>query len=93
MQKYLGFQCSLCGSTYSPDEVTYVCPKDSGNLDVIIDTAAIRKIYGSAGFPKTGEASLWRYLAAATGRRSRWLGYTAAGSGMHPSFLTCRNKE
>ncbi len=37
MNKFVGYRCSLCGEEYSPDAVTYTCPKDGGNLDVVLD--------------------------------------------------------
>ena len=41
MNKFLGYQCSICGHEYQPDEVQYTCPKDNGNLDVILDVRQI----------------------------------------------------
>lgn len=62
MSKFSHFTCSLCGATYQPDEVTYTCPKDGGNLDVILDYAGLRKAYTPQRFTALPEASLWRYL-------------------------------
>ena len=31
------FTCSVCGSTYSSNEVQYTCPHDGANLDVHCD--------------------------------------------------------
>jgi threonine synthase len=59
---FLGFRCSLCQSEYSPDEVTYTCPKDGGNLDVILDYEAIRRKTSPQDLINQGEPSLWRYL-------------------------------
>ena len=60
--KFIGYQCSLCGTQYNPQEVTYTCPKDGGNLDVILDIDSIK------GQPfhqwvAAQEPSLWRYLS------------------------------
>jgi threonine synthase len=60
-QKFIGYQCSICGTDYGPDEVTYTCPADGGNLDVILDYDALRK-KGNSGLILEGEPSLWRYL-------------------------------
>jgi threonine synthase len=59
----LGYQCSLCGAEYAPDEVQYVCPKhgQAGNLDVCLDYAAIARSASPASLA-AGEPSLWRYL-------------------------------
>ena len=32
----------MCGE-YAPGEVTYTCPQDGGNLDVVLDLAGIKK--------------------------------------------------
>ncbi|MGD8751966.1 MAG: pyridoxal-phosphate dependent enzyme, partial [Anaerolineales bacterium] len=58
---FIGYRCSLCDSTYGPDEVIYTCPKDSGNLDVIQDIKAIKNIpFKNLIYEQ--EFSLWRYL-------------------------------
>ena len=58
--KFVGYRCSICASEYAPDEVTYTCPKDGGNLDVVLDYAAIQA-QGIDRLILEGEASLWRY--------------------------------
>ncbi len=57
------YRCSVCGRTYGPDEVTYTCPKDDGNLDILLDYAALKKVL-TPSFPDIvgRAASLWRYL-------------------------------
>jgi threonine synthase len=55
--------CSICGSEYEPEEVTYTCPKDGGNLNIILDSEAIKKKYSPQKFFDIPEASLWRYLS------------------------------
>jgi len=60
--KYLGFTCSLCGMQYGPREVVYTCPKDGGNLDVILDTNAIQRFVNPKDLVSSKEPSLWRYL-------------------------------
>ena len=60
--KFLGYQCSLCDVQYTPSEVTYTCPKDGGNLNVILDITTIqREIQPKNLFTQT-EPSIWRYL-------------------------------
>ncbi|QRN82813.1 threonine synthase [Chloroflexota bacterium] len=60
--KFSHYQCSLCGAEYGPDEVTYTCPKDGGNLNVILDYEALKAKYSPDKFMNLPEASLWRYL-------------------------------
>jgi len=62
MSKFVGYQCSLCGTEYLPGQVTYTCPKDGGNLDVIPDFDAIRKKYHPEDITSRNEPSLWKYL-------------------------------
>jgi threonine synthase len=62
MEKFLGYQCSLCEETYGVREVKYTCPKDGGNLDIVLDYASIRKNYTPEDVISSTEASLWRYL-------------------------------
>jgi threonine synthase len=62
MDKFLGYKCSLCGQEYSSAEITYTCPKDGGNLDVLLDFATIRKNYQPEDILTSAEPSLWRYL-------------------------------
>jgi len=61
-QKFTGYQCSLCGAQYAPGEVTYTCPKDGGNLDVLLDYDAIRRTVSVDDLTAGTEPSLWRYL-------------------------------
>jgi len=62
MPKFVGYKCSLCGTEYLPGQVTYTCPKDGGNLDVIPDYDAIRKKYHPEDITSRTEPSLWKYL-------------------------------
>src|SRR4030065_1266507 len=62
MGTFVGYQCSLCHTQYAPDEVTYTCPKDGGNLDVLLDTELIRRHTAIKDILANPEMSLWRYL-------------------------------
>jgi threonine synthase len=62
MNKFTGYRCSLCGKEYLPGEVTYTCPRDGGNLDVVLDYDALRKKYQLEDILCRDESSLWRYL-------------------------------
>ncbi|MBL8079617.1 MAG: threonine synthase [Anaerolineales bacterium] len=61
MGKFLGYHCSLCGTEYLPGQVTYTCPKDGGNLDIELDTDAIKKKFHYEDITSRDETSLWRY--------------------------------
>ena len=62
MEKFLGYKCSLCEQEYDIDEVQYTCPRDGGNLDVILDYTRIRKNFQIEDLLASSEPSLWRYL-------------------------------
>jgi len=62
MNKFVGYQCSLCGQKFRPDQVTYTCPSDGGNLDIILDYDAIKDKYHPDDITCRNETSLWRYL-------------------------------
>ena len=62
MNKFVGYRCSLCNTEYLPGQVTYTCPKDGGNLDVVLDYEAIRAKYQPEDIISRTDFSLWRYL-------------------------------
>jgi threonine synthase len=62
MGKFVGYICSLCKTEYAPGEVTYTCPKDGGNLDVVLDYEAIKAKYQPEDILSRTDPSLWRYL-------------------------------
>jgi threonine synthase len=62
MAKFVGYICSLCRTEYAPDEVTYTCPKDGGNLDVVLDYDYIKAKYQPEDILSRTDSSLWRFL-------------------------------
>src|ERR1051325_5659646 len=62
MTKFIGYRCSLCGEQYSPTDVTYTCPKDGGNLDVVLDYDSIKSKYTPDDILSRTDPSLWRFL-------------------------------
>ena len=62
MGSFLGYRCSKCGREYGPTEVTYTCPADGGNLDVVLDYASIARANSPASIARSEEESIWRYL-------------------------------
>jgi len=56
-------KCLICGKTYEPDQVDYVCP-DHGNegiLDVQYDYDAISQQISRESLKRTFENTIWRY--------------------------------
>ncbi len=62
MKNFQGYKCSICGTEYLQGQVTYTCPKDGGNLDIILDYETIRKKFQPEDITSRTESSLWRYL-------------------------------
>lgn len=62
MNKLIGYQCSLCGREYDLYEIQYTCPQDGGNLNVVLDYAAINATTSPDKIFASLEDSLWRYL-------------------------------
>ncbi len=64
MGSFLGYRCSLCGQEYGPTEVEYVCPDhgETGNLEVMLDHAAISRAVSPETISSAPDASIWRYL-------------------------------
>jgi len=61
-KKFVGYQCSLCGKKYGPEEVTYVCPDDGGNLNVLLDYEGIKDACSIEDITSSRDTSIWRYL-------------------------------
>ncbi len=62
MGNFIGYRCTLCGREYQPEQVTYTCPADNGNLDVVLDYDAIKKSVTPEKFFTSRDFSIWRYL-------------------------------
>lgn len=61
--KFAGYKCSICSRNYAPHEVTYTCPADGGNLDIVLDLPYLKKEFSRHDISDSREWSLWRYLA------------------------------
>ncbi|HEX9596502.1 MAG TPA: threonine synthase [Anaerolineales bacterium] len=62
MRRFAGYRCSQCGHEYSPEDVTYLCPKDNGVLDVVLNYPAIKKSTKPSEVQASTDFSIWRYL-------------------------------
>jgi threonine synthase len=90
MINFSGYRCSLCGAEYTPVEITYTCPKDGGNLDVVLDFAKIRQQYQLKDIFTSPEASLWRYLPLLPVSDPGGIGTTLRAAGWTPVFRPLR---
>jgi threonine synthase len=55
------FTCSICGSTYSSQEVQYTCPRDGANLDVHCDFETAESKPSMESILLSSEQSIWRF--------------------------------
>jgi len=62
VNNFVGYRCSICNAEYLPGQVTYTCPTDGGNLDVILDYKEIGKKYQAEDITNRSDGSIWRYL-------------------------------
>ena len=59
---FQGYRCSRCGTEYPPEPLTYTCPEDGANLDVLLDYAAMARRASPQEIAASSEGSIWRYL-------------------------------
>ncbi len=62
MSQCKSYQCSVCGTEYLPGQVTYTCPKDGGNLNVLLDYEKIRSTVELEAVLNSPDFSIWRYI-------------------------------
>jgi threonine synthase len=62
MGGFVGYCCSLCGKEYAPQEVSYTCPADDGNLDIVLDYADLQRRLTPGAIEISDDFSIWRYL-------------------------------
>ena len=88
MTYFSGYRCSLCGAEYAPGEVEYICPRhgDAGNLDVVLDYAAIGRAASPASIAASAEGSLWRYLPLLPVGEPGFAGTPLHGAGWTPLY-------
>ena len=86
MGDFIGYRCSLCGKEYLPQEVTYTCPHDGGNLDVVLDMDGIKRDSQSKDIFAAQEPSLWRYLPLLPVADPGGLGTPLRAAGWTPVF-------
>jgi threonine synthase len=46
---FAGYRCSVCGAEYGPEAQLYLCPRDGGCLEVVLDQLRARRELGAAG--------------------------------------------
>ncbi len=92
-EKFSHYICSICGQKYEPGEVTYTCPKDGGNLDVILDYDSIKRDFSPQRFMDLPEASLWRYHHLLPVEDPGYIGTPLHRAGWTPVYKPLRLSE
>ena len=49
--RFEGYRCSTCGAEYGPEAQRYLCPRDGGCLEVVLDLRRARGAQEAAGVP------------------------------------------
>jgi threonine synthase len=62
LAKAFAYRCSVCGEIVPPQAVTYTCPDDGGNLDLLLELNSLRAQCDPGEIARSGEESIWRYL-------------------------------
>lgn len=93
MSEFIGYRCSLCSTEYAPSQVTYTCPKDGGNLDVVLDYAGIRQRFEVNDISSRSDTSLWRYLPLLPVSDPGFEGTPLRNAGWTPTYKADRLAE
>lgn len=85
MQVFTGYQCSICGKEYEPDDIMYTCPADGGILDVLLDYEELKNKTLDELIIRS-EPSLWRYLPLLPVARRIGEGTPLRAAGWTPTY-------
>lgn len=63
MDHVIDLKCLVCGRTYQPDEIDYVCPEHGheGIVDVRYDYERIARDFDREGLRRNRDLTIWRY--------------------------------
>lgn len=92
MNEFFGYRCSICGKEYPPVQNIYTCLNEGGNLDVILDYAAIQSRYQITDITCRTDFSLWRYLPMLPVNDPKAAGTTMGMAGWTPVYTPERIK-
>lgn len=86
MEKFIGYQCSICGKEFDANYSGYTCDCCSGNLNVVLDYDGIRKFVKPEDIFSSSEKSLWRYLPLLPVEDPGFEGTALHSAGLTPVF-------
>ena len=63
MEHVLNLTCLVCGETYIPDEIDYICPHhgNDGIVDVRYDYDLVGRQFSKESLSRNDDNSIWRY--------------------------------
>lgn len=93
MSKFVGYRCSICKTEYQPGQVSYTCPRDGGNLNILLDYASIREKYEPEDITSRTDPSLWRYAPLLPVPEVKGEGTPLHAAGWTPVFTMDRLAE
>lgn len=93
MSNFVGYRCSICGKEYPPVQNIYTCLNDGGNLDIILDYAAIKNKYQISDITARTDFSLWRYLPLLPVKDPEAEGTTMGLAGWTPIYSPAKLKK
>lgn len=93
MSKFIGYRCSICKTEFQPGQVTYTCPRDGGNLDIVLDYESIREKYEPEDITSRTDTSLWRYAPLLPVHEVKGDGTPLHAAGWTPVFQMDRLAE
>lgn len=93
MKKYHAYQCSICQKTFEPIDIFYTCPHDGGNVDVLLDYAALKNQPIVDQLNSSGDFSIWRYLSLLPVDDPGYVSTPLRAVGWTPVYSTARLSE
>jgi len=61
MAKFHAYRCSICQTTFAPQDIFYTCPHDGGNMDVLLDYDKLKEQPLIDQITSSHDFSIWRY--------------------------------
>jgi threonine synthase len=86
MGEFIGYRCSQCGHEFREDEVTYTCPHDGGNLDILLPYKTIKAETSIKAIEASEDGSIWRYLPLLPVQDPGHIGTPLRAVGWTPTF-------
>jgi threonine synthase len=90
LENFRSYHCSICGAEYDPSQEIYTCPKDGGNLDVLLDIERIRSQTHLEDISASEDRSIWRYTPLLPVQDPGFMGTPLRSVGWTPLYKSRR---